>query len=148
VVDVALQAVPATPIAVAKREVRQSEIGAVMVPALDAVWAFVRSRGLDAGHNVAVYRDGTDGELSAWFGVEVAAPFDGDCSIECAWMPSGPTAVATHVGPYDRLGDTHRAVVTWCEAEGYRPSDVSWECYGDWTDDPAKLETTIGYVLV
>ena len=146
-VDVALRRIEATPIAVAKREVRQSEIGTVMVSALDAVWTFVRSRGIDAHHNIAIYGPGVDDELRAWFGVEVAAPFDGDCSIECAAMPSGLTAVATHVGAYDRLGETHRAVIEWCLDAGHTVSDTSWERYGDWADDDALLETEVGYLL-
>jgi effector-binding domain-containing protein len=147
VVDVSLRRVEPTPLAVAKREVLPSEIGTALVSSLDAVWRFLRSRGIDTGHNVAVYRHGNDDELSAWFGVEVPAPFQGDCSIDSASLPAGLTAVATHVGPYDRLGDTHRAVVAWCAAEGHALSDVSWERYGDWTDDPAKLETEVGYLL-
>ena len=115
---------------------------------IDAVWAFVRSRGLDAGHNVAIYGPGVDAELRAWFGVEVASYFDGDCSIECAAMPSGLTAVATHVGPYHDLGRTHRAVLEWCLDHAHPVSDTSWERYGDWTDDPAALETEVGYLLV
>ena len=146
-VDVALCRIDPTPIAVAKREVRQAEIGTVMVSALDAVWSFVRSRGLDAGHNVAIYGPGVDDELRAWFGVEVATPFDGDCSIECAAMPSGLTAVATHVGPYARLGATHRAVMEWCLEAGHTLSDTSWERYGDWTDDESRLRTDVGYLL-
>ena len=76
-VDVALCRIDPTPIAVAKREVRQAEIGTVMVSALDAVWSFVRSRGLDAGHNVAIYGPGVD-----------------DGSV----VPSGDVTVAQSVG--------------------------------------------------
>ena len=148
-VDVSLRAIEPTPIAVARRSVTQSEIPAVMIPALDAVWAFVRGRELETGHNVAVYDagDGSDAGFTAWFGVQVAAAFDGDCSIDCAAMPNGVTAVATHIGLYNRLGETHRAVRAWCQEHGHALSGTSWEIYGDWTDDPTKLETTIGYLL-
>ena len=144
---ISLRPIEASPLAIARREVHRSEIGAVMVSSLDAVWAFVRARGLEGGHNVAVYGPGVDDELRAWFGVEVGAPFDGDCSIEYQPMPAGLTAVATHVGPYHRLADTHRAVVAWCEAEGHALSGTSWERYGDWRDDPDQLETEVGHLL-
>jgi effector-binding domain-containing protein len=147
VVDVEIREIDRQPIAVARRPVTPSSISAEMIPGLDAVWRFVHAKGLETGHNVAVYTGAPDGTLNAWFGVEVAAPFDGDCSIDCAWMPVGLTAVATHVGPYDGLGATHHAVREWCVAHGYDLSGTSWEIYGDAPDDPTKLVTTVGYFL-
>jgi hypothetical protein len=34
-----------------------------------------------------------------------------------------------------------------CAANGRRIAQVSWETYGDWSNDPAMLETTIKYLL-
>ena len=40
-----------------------------------------------------------------------------------------------------------RARIQWCVANKRRIGIHSLEIYGDWSDDPAKLETTIQYML-
>ena len=50
-----------------------------------------------------------------------------------------------HVGPYGTMATTHAAVVEWCAANGRELTGRSWEVYGDWTDDPGRLETEINY---
>jgi effector-binding domain-containing protein len=52
-----------------------------------------------------------------------------------------------HVGPYDRLRDAHNSIHAWCAANNRKIAQASWEIYGDWNDDPARLETTIRYLL-
>ena len=42
---------------------------------------------------------------------------------------------------------THRAIQTWREANTMKFAGKSWEIYGDWTDDPTKLETRVEYLL-
>ncbi len=56
-------------------------------------------------------------------------------------------ASTVHTGPYDGLRGAHDAIHAWCAANHRRISNASWEIYGDWTDDPSKLETTIRYLL-
>jgi effector-binding domain-containing protein len=52
-----------------------------------------------------------------------------------------------HIGPYDRLGQTHDAIHAFAAANDRTFAGKSWEIYGDWNDDPAKLETTVMYLL-
>jgi effector-binding domain-containing protein len=61
--------------------------------------------------------------------------------------PGGEVATAVHVGPYDRLGDTHAALRDWANRNRRTFAGKSWEIYGDWNDDPGKLETTVVYLL-
>ena len=56
-------------------------------------------------------------------------------------------AVAVHVGSYDRMKETHDAIHSWRAANNRTFAGMSWEIYGDWSDDPAKLQTTIAYLL-
>ena len=147
-VDVELREIGRQPLAVARQAVTPSSISAEVTPGFDAVQRYASANGLETGHSVTVYTATPDGTLTAWFGVQVAAPFDGNCSFDCAWMPSGLTAVAAHVGPYDRIGATHLAVREWCAAHEHDLSGTRWEIYGDFTDDPAELETTVGYLLI
>ena len=52
-----------------------------------------------------------------------------------------PVATA---GAAEDLGD---AIHAWRAANNRAFAGKSWEIYGDWSDDPAKLETTIVYLL-
>lgn len=38
---------------------------------------------------------------------------------------------------------TYVALESWCQQQDFRPSGQSWEVYGDWHEDPARLETEI-----
>lgn len=62
-------------------------------------------------------------------------------------VPAGQVAVAVHVGGYDRIKETPDAIHVWREANNRSFAGQSWEIYGDWSDDPSKLETTIMYLL-
>jgi effector-binding domain-containing protein len=119
-------------------------------PALDRVWAFLRTRpDLRGGHNLFLYHHPArrDDPMAVDFGVQVAQHFEPVGDVRCVATPAGEVARAVHVGPYDRLRETHDAIHAWCAANGRAIGGASWEVYGDWTDDPAKLETTINYLL-
>jgi effector-binding domain-containing protein len=133
------------------REVAAGRVGDVWRPALDQVWAFLRSQpGLRTdGHNIFVYHHPTrDGDpMHADFGVEVTRKFAASGEVRPVRTPSGEAAVATHVGPYDRLVQAHSAIHAWARENGRALAGTSWEIYGDWNDDPAKLETLVMYLL-
>jgi effector-binding domain-containing protein len=50
-------------------------------------------------------------------------------------LPGGLVARMLHVGPYERLGETHATLDAWCAENGHRLSGVRWEIYGHWRDD-------------
>jgi effector-binding domain-containing protein len=98
------------------------------------------------GHNVIVYRK-AGGELDMEVGVQLAAPVELAGELEAGVTPSGQAVTALHVGPYDRLGETYDAMLAWAAGRGLRLGDTFWELYGDWTEDPARLETRIYHLL-
>ena len=59
------------------------------------------------------------------------------------YFSSGAALTATHVGPYQNLGRTHRAIVAWSRENGHPLTGVCWEIYGDWDPDPAQLRTEL-----
>jgi effector-binding domain-containing protein len=81
------------------------------------------------------------------FGVEVVREFSPSGEVKPVNTPAGEVAAVTHIGPYDRLGQTHDAIHAWATANNRAFAGKSWELYGDWNDDPAKLETTVMYLL-
>src|SRR5215467_8741564 len=150
-VSVNLQTVYPRKLAAVRREVVPGAVGTAWRPALDKVWAFLRTQpGLRTdGHNVFLYHHPArrDLPMDVDFGVEVSRTFESVGEVYATETPAGMVAVAVHVGPYDRMKETHDAVHAWREANKRAFAGKSWEIYGDWSDDPSKLETTIMYLL-
>lgn len=150
-VSVAVQVVSPRILAAVSRKVAIGDVGTAWRPALDQVWAFLRTQpGLRTdGHNVFLYHHPSrrSDPMDVDFGVEVVREFAPADEVRPVKTPAGEVAAATHVGPYDQLAQTHDAVHAWAAANNRAFAGESWEIYGDWNDDPAKLETTVMYLL-
>ena len=150
-VDVSVRRVNARKLAAVRREVRLGEIGTAWKPALDQVWAFLRSQpGLRSdGHNVFLYHHPAqrNAPMAVDFGVEVTSAFEPSGEVRPVQTPAGEVAMAVHVGPYERLKETHDAIHAWAATTRRQIGNRSWEIYGDWSDDPSRLETTVVYLL-
>jgi hypothetical protein len=146
--SVEVRTVPARLLAAVHRSVRPGEVGGAWGPALDQVWAFLRATpGLRTdGHNVFLYRP-AGGLLECDFGVEVTRAFEPSGEVRLVETPAGRVASALHVGPYGRLMEAYGAIDAWIAANGEQAGGVSWELYGDWSDDPSKLETRVELLL-
>jgi len=102
--------------------------------------------GARTGHNVVIYRD-NPAALAVDVGVEVFAGFTGHGEIKPVSTPSGEVATTAHFGEYSEMAPAYAALEQWWNGNGRRPAGVSWEVYGDWEDDPAKLRTDIYFLL-
>jgi effector-binding domain-containing protein len=148
--EVVVEAAQAELIAAVRATATIPEIPRAWKPALDQVWAFLKTnRELRPGHNFFLYHhpERRDEPMDIDFGVQVARPFEPVGNVRCVETPSGEVARTVHVGPYDRLSDAHSALHSWCAAHHRKIGKSSWEIYGDWSEDPALLETTIKYLL-
>jgi effector-binding domain-containing protein len=138
-------------LAAVRRQVRIGHVATAWRPAVDLVWAFLRQTpGLRTdGHNIFLYHHAAKGEstMAVDFGVQVTRAFPQSGEVFATETPAGKVASALHVGPYERMGETHEAIQSWVRANHKTLAGKSWEIYGDWTDDPAKLETQIEYLL-
>ena len=148
--DVAVRAVRPQLIACVRVRVPISGIVRAWKPALDQVWAFLKNnRALEPGHNLFLYHhpERRDAAMDIDFGVQVHQRFEAAGNVGCRETPAGEVAWTRHVGPYDQLKAAHDAVHAWCAANKRAIGSESWETYGDWDNDPAKLETTVSYLL-
>jgi effector-binding domain-containing protein len=144
-VHVEIRQVSADPIAVVRRRARQDQLAQAIPDACGRVWNFVRASGYaDAGRHIAVY---LDGEINFECGVEATPSFVSGEDVYLSATPAGLAAHAVHIGPYNRLGDTHGAILAWCAQHNHRIAGPSWEIYGHWSDDPSQLTTDIFYLL-
>jgi len=149
--QVSIESVPARKIAAVRRQVRISEISQAWRPALDKVWEFLRrTPGLRTdGHNIFLYHHPASRQMpmDVDFGVEVVRPFEASGEVRLTETPAGRVASALHVGLYERMGETHEAIHKWAAANHQSFAGKSWEIYGDPSDDPAKMEIRIEYLL-
>jgi effector-binding domain-containing protein len=149
--EIFTQVATARPIAAVRRRVHPGQVATAWRPALDQVWAVLRRHeGLQTdGHNIFVYhhpmRSGEPIDID--FGVEVTGAFEDEGEVVLTRTPAGQVVSTLHVGPYDTLGDAHEAIDAWRAAHGRTFGPASWEIYGDWSDDPAKLEVEVVYLL-
>jgi effector-binding domain-containing protein len=95
------------------------------------------------GQNFAVYDQCTDQALRVRAGFPVSEAFTDTERVKCVELPPGRAARAVHVGAYGEMHRTYDALHAWCAEQGLKMSGVSWEVYGDWSDDPSKLTTEI-----
>jgi effector-binding domain-containing protein len=124
---------------------KAAELSTKIPQACGEVWTFIRSAGLpQPGRHVALYLDGV---INIECGAEVGQPFQGNGRVVCSHTPAGLAATTVHIGPYNRLGEAHKAIVKWCSDNGHTLAGPQWEVYGHWVDDPAKLRTDVFYLL-
>jgi effector-binding domain-containing protein len=149
--EIVIETVAARPLAAVRRRVRIGEVSTSWRQPLDQVWAFLRRhQGLRTdGHNIFLYHHPADREdpMDVNFGVEITGPFEGEGEVVFAETPAGTVASTVHVGPYDRLREAHDAVHAWRAAQGRSFAGVSWEIYGDPSDDPTSFEVRVIYLL-
>jgi effector-binding domain-containing protein len=133
------------PTAVVALTTTWADVPRVWKPALDEVWAFLTTNSLRTdGHNVMLYKDDVP---NIEVGVQVVRSFAPHGRVGPSMLPAGRVARTIHRGPYDELGESHDAVREWCAKHGHALAGPRWEIYGDWSDDPAQLETEVAWLL-
>jgi effector-binding domain-containing protein len=146
--QVHLQDLPATPVAVVRRQVSQSELSRVVPECCGLVWNALRAQGIRGGRHVAIYWDGS---RRLEVGVELAGDFVERDGVVRSATPAGRVASVAHFGPYGSLGAAHAAVREWCRSSGHTLAGPSWEIYGhwlpEWNTNPSLIRTDVFYQL-
>jgi hypothetical protein len=115
---------------------------------LDKVYAAARAGAVQLdGQNIFIYRAAVEDQLIVEFCVGVTAPFAAVGAVVPLETPHGVAAMTTHIGDYARLREANAAILAWCRAKDRLLAGPSWEVYGHWHADPAKLRTEIYYLL-
>jgi effector-binding domain-containing protein len=141
------------PLAAVRHTVKSSEVPNVIREVLGEVWQFLAEHKIKStGHNVAVYTpasgaSGPDMLLDAWFGVEVHETIPASERVQAISTPAGPVISAVHWGEYNRLSGAYEALHAWRKANDRPITSTSWEVYGDWFDDWAKVRTDVFFQL-
>ena len=148
-VEVSLRTVEPTPTAVVAAATTWAEFPQMWGPMLDQVWGFLRGSAPEGlyqrGHNVMLYKDEVP---NVEVGVQVTGSFAPAGRVVASVLPGGLAATATHSGPMAGIGDTHRAVREWSEANGYRLAGPHWEIYGDPDPSTGLFDVEVFWALV
>lgn len=146
--SVSLQVARPRAIAAVRARLPVGRVGALFANYLNQVYAAAKEGIVQLdGQNIFVYHDaGQPGEVDVEFGVGVTAPFSSAGPVQYSELPVGEVATTTHWRDY-ALAGAHDAVTAWCRSHNRALSGTSWEVYGHWSDDPAKVRTDIYYLL-
>ena len=148
--EVTFETVAACRMAAVAAAARQAELPRVIPASLGKVHAVLRAGDHGPpGCNVVLYQPGADGgrAMDLRIGVRLSRPFAGEGDVQASETPAGDVAHVVYWGRYSEMHPAHQAAQTGAMREGHRLTGVSWEVYGDWADDPAKLRTDIYYQL-
>jgi effector-binding domain-containing protein len=108
----------------------------------DIVYTWLRDAPVrQAGHNYVLYDHCTPQALRMQVGLPVSGRFADTDLVNCVQLAPGRAAHAVHVGPYADFHRTYAVLNAWCSEHALELAGESWEVYGDWTEDPSKLET-------
>lgn len=140
--------VTARPVAGVRAQVARGRVAQEFGRYLDQVYAAARvgAVALD-GQNIFIYRDTTGEHITVDFCVGVKAPFAAVGAVVPMETPHGVAVTTTHLGDYGGLGQANAAILAWCRANDRALAGPSWEVYGHWHADPAKLRTDVYYLL-
>ena len=140
--------VAARPVAGVRGQVPRGRVGQEFGRYLDQVYAAGRAGAVHLdGQNIFIYREATEDQLTVDFCVGVKAPFDAVGAVVPLDTPHGVAAMTTHYGEYGRLGEANAAILEWCRAHDRRRAGPSWEVYGHWHAETARLRTDVYYLL-
>lgn len=129
-------------LALTQEELARPQIPARIRGMFDVVYKWLRDAPVrQAGHNYALYDRCTPRTLRVQAGFPVSGRFADTDLVKCVQLEPGRAAHAVHAGPYSDLHRTYEVLHTWCSDRALALTGQSWEVYGDWTDDPSRLET-------
>jgi effector-binding domain-containing protein len=136
--SIELKQVAAQPIQAVYGLSKKSELPANIRGLFDQFYAGFKGKG---GLNIVVYSPFTsEGDFEIGCGVQLESGGN-------AATPGGLVATTTHIGPYEKLRAAHDALHQWVHENGHKLAGPSWEVYGHWNEDPAKLRTDVFYLL-
>jgi effector-binding domain-containing protein len=101
-----------------------------------------------SGPPFALYR-GTPGDVvdvEAGFPLAAPLPGTGEGGVRAGSLPAGQAYEAMHIGPYEGLEDTYRALMARMAAEAVAPAREMWEYYlsdPGTEPDPAQWKTLV-----
>jgi AraC family transcriptional regulator len=135
--DIQLKDVKKQTTLVIKKTVKRDEIGPALAEILPQVFGFIGANNIkpDSAPMAKYSVAGDKFEMEG--GLIVPKGTKGSGEIVASELPAGKAAFAVHVGAYDKLPDTYKAMAGWLKSKGLKPSNIGWEIY---VTDPSQVK--------
>lgn len=145
--DIELKEVKKQSTLVVKKTVKQSEISKALHEIFPKVYGYAGQKGIQPSAPLAKYTvDGEKFEVEG--GIVVPDGTKGEGDIVTSDLPAGKAAFTVHVGPYEKLPETYKALTAFLKAKNLKPSNIGWEIYiSPGQDKPEEAKTEV-YLLV
>ena len=142
-----------------QRAMEELDMGELFGEHLGRLFEHAQAHGLQAGPPYARYYEFGPEQADIEIGLPIdepasdLAPVDPatDAEIGSSELPSGRCAVTVHVGAYEELGRTYRALEEWISANAHKAAGAPWESYlvmpSDVGNDPSRLRTEISWPI-
>lgn len=144
--DVELVDLPARPTLVVRTRAPIERLPQALGPAWGAVMACAGKAGaLPVDAQFVAYHNMDMRDLDLEIGFVFERPLAGDGDVVAGEIPAGKAVQCIHVGPYDQLGATYRALEAWMAERGLQHAGPAFEYYLDDPQDtaPAELRTLV-----
>ena len=120
-----------------REKVRMEDISLAMGRVYGERSEFIMRKKLQVvGPPFTYYHSWSDDCIDLECGFPVSGPIEGDSRIKPFALPSVRAAMATHVGPYHRLGETYAIVEKFIRSSNLVPAPYMWEKY---LNEPGKV---------
>ncbi len=133
-------------------EVSFAELPEFFATAFGAVSRAVAESGVEmTGPPFGYYPHAPGSTVVLEAGVPVSAPVPESGEVHRLVLPGGRAAQVVHVGPYDTMEVTYRALEAWVAEQGLAPAGPMWESYEsdpELQPDPQTWRTLITWLLV
>jgi effector-binding domain-containing protein len=135
--DIQLKEVKKQSTLVIKKTAKRDEIGPTLAEILPQVFGYIGANNIkpDSAPMAKYKVAGEKYEMEG--GLIVPTGTKGSGEIVAGELPAGKAAFAVHVGAYEKLPDTYKAMADWLKAKGLKPSNVGWEIY---VTDPSQAK--------
>ena len=130
-----------------------SEISEAMGSGFGEVYGFTESKGIERlSMPSSIYMEMPSGNTMTFRAAIFVSPEDAakaDGNVKAGVMPAGDVLMATHVGPYASMNQTHKAMWDHSDEQGLAKAMPVWEIY---VDDPttvseAELRTDVYHAI-
>jgi len=126
--EVELHELAPTPVAVIRKTVAWSEIGATVGQILGEVGGYLKGIGAEADAAFGRY-DAQGDKVAIEVGFTTDKPVKGQGEIVPSELPGCEAAVCLHVGPYDTVSEAYAALTAWIKEAGREQAGAPWEVY-------------------
>lgn len=117
-------------IASIRTKTTQAELSETLGQILPEVLNSIQSQSVSpAGPPIALYHLFSEQEIDVEGGLPVGKEFNPQGRVGVGELPGGKAAVATHIGPYEKLPEAYDAIQKWIADSGRQIAGEPWEVY-------------------